>query len=118
MDKYVAERTEDGNHKGYIYSGYVNDVYAGFTRGYVRPDETIELQCGIIEKGFRNAKTVRVFKEMIKHIQKDFKNIVCRIDNQNNSAIRIILGNGFHIIGTTTVGDIVSVELIKTREVN
>ncbi len=118
MDKYVVEKTNDKYHKGYIYSGYIDGVYAGFTSGYIRSDETIELQYGVIEKEFRNAKTVRCFKEMIKHIQKDFENIICRIDNKNNSAIKIILSNGFHIIGTTIDKDIVSVELLKTREVN
>lgn len=103
-----------------MYSGHdkVNGTYAGFVSGYIRPDETIELQCGAIEKDFRNAKTIRCFSEIVRSIQKDFKNIVCKIDNKNNSAIRIVLGNGFHIIGTTTIGNIVSVELLKTREVN
>ena len=120
MDKYIIHRTDDDYHKGYIYSGYdkVDNIYAGFVTGYIRPNETIELQCGAIEKDFRNVKAVRCFREMIRAIQKDFKNIICKIDNKNNSAIKIVLSNGFHIIGTTTVKDIISVELLKAREVN
>jgi hypothetical protein len=116
VKKYLINRTDDNYHKGYIYSGYSVGELVGFVTGYIRPDETIELQRGMIEKNFREKKVVRCFKEMIDVIQKDFKNIVCYIDNKNNSAIRIVLGNGFHIIGTKIVKGITSVELLKTKE--
>jgi hypothetical protein len=117
--KYVIHRVDDSYHKGYIYSGYDNnDTHAGFVSGYIRPDNTIELQYGVIEKEFQGKKVARCFREMIDSIQKDFKNIICCIDNKNNSAIRIVLGNGFHVIGTKAIKGDTIVELLKTKEEN
>ena len=113
--KYRPERTEYPC-KAYKYSGYIDDVYAGYVIGFERHSDTFDIRRSELEPDFRGRKSVRAFSEMMKVIQGDYDNIVSRIDNRDNGEIKIVLSAGFHIIGTVVLNGEIYVELLKTKE--
>jgi hypothetical protein len=112
---YSVERYHT-EYEGVDYTGYINDVYAGRIQGYLRTEDTIDIHFSTLEEQFRGIKAVRAFNEIINVIQEDFKNIISRIDNKNNDALKIALSNGFHVIGTTVYDGNIAVELLRIRE--
>ena len=115
-DVYRVERTEDENFKGYVFTGYINDIPAGYSVGYERGSDSIDIQHSSLEKQFRGTKAVRAFGEIIKGIHEHYKIITCRIRNDLNGSIKIVLDTGFNIVGTNHDGNDIYVELIKIRE--
>ena len=114
--KYHVDRSDDPDCKGYIYLGYINDVYAGGIMCVERGKDGVDIQYSSLEKAFKGVLTVRAVREIIKVIQKDFKYIFSRIDNMNNISLRIALNEGFHVIGTVSHDNKTAVEILKVRE--
>lgn len=115
--RYTASRV-DKECRGYKYIGYIDTDYAGCIIGHAQSEDVFDIRQSELEPRFRGTKAVRAFSEIIKAIHVDFKYIVSRIDNKDNAEIKIVLSAGFHIIGTMSMGDEVSVELLKIREDN
>ncbi len=116
--KWLYPRLEvrDGYIPTYIYIGFWNEMYVGYMAGLVENVDIINIQYTQLVPEFRGTKIVRIIREMIKTIHQDFKNITIRDDSKNNDMIRVLLGAGFHVIGTRTDNNTVFVELLKTDE--
>ncbi len=99
------------------YAGYIDGEYAGHVYGYALNSKTFDIQGSALEPEFRGTKRVRALQQIIAAVLRDYRQCISRIDNKDNAEIKMVLSAGFHIIGTRTYKDTISVELIKTREV-
>lgn len=98
--------------KDCVYTGYINNVYAGGIIG-IEKDDTIDIEYSTLEQQFKGKSSPRAFRELIKGISKDYKKIRSRINANDNIAIRIALTEGFKIIGIITYKNNTVVELLK-----
>lgn len=100
----------------YIYLGFWEGLYAGYMAGSFEDIDTIDIQFSQLVPEFRGVKTVRMIREMIKAIHRDFKNITTRADTKKNDMIKILLSAGFHIVGTKAYNETSVVELLKINK--
>jgi len=107
---------ESGSIPSRTYYGYINQEYAGSIVGIPYNESRFEIIDSSLKPGFRGTKAVRAWKEITDAILKDYPVITTRLDNEDNDEIKIVLSAGFHIIGTKTYKDAVSVEILKIRE--
>lgn len=101
----------------YVYIGFLGERYVGSISAYLHNADSIYLQQagfnGEIGKNYRPI----LFKKVVTFVHKDYKNIICRIENTNIAALKIALNTGFLIIGIRYDG-VLYIELLKTKEVN
>ncbi len=109
---HVIREVGDG-YKEYKYTACVDDKCAGYIKGYAKTKDTIDMQDMMLLDEFKGNKAVRIMKETIKIIHKDFYRIVGRGRNDKNNGIRLMLGLGFNIIGTVLDGNNLYVELMR-----
>ena len=116
--KWLYPRLElkEGYIPTYIYIGFWNEMYVGYMSCSFENMDTINIQSTQLVPEFQGTKIVRIIREIIKTIHKDFHNITILVDNQNNDMIKILLSVGFHITGSVTEYDTVSVRLLRTDE--
>lgn len=97
-----------------VYLGFENGNYIGFLSGYLHNARTFLIQYAGLIREHRGYKTLVIFREAMKEIEKEYRYIMCLISNKNSSALRLTLKEGFliHGIRQDTLGDLY-VELIK-----
>ena len=100
----------------YVYIGFWNEMYVGYMACSFENIDTGNIQYSYLIPELRGVKTVRIVREILKTIHKDFKNIITRADTSKNDMIKLLLSAGFRIIGTKAEGDLMVVELLKTDE--
>lgn len=113
--RYLYPRLElkEGYIPTYIYIGFWDEMYVGYMAGSFENIDTINIQYSQLVPEFRGAKTVRIIREILETIHRDFKHITMSVDNTRNDMIKILLSAGFHVNGTS-MGNLV--ELLKTDE--
>jgi len=113
--KYKVTSTTN-EFTGMVYTGYIGGVYAGKISGYIREKGVFEIHSSSLEAEFRGATTVRAFKEITDAIMKDFHCVLAKIPNSRIDSLRMALGQGFKIIGTSTYCDVLAVDLMRREE--
>lgn len=121
FDKIFKEDTKQ--IPSYVYIGFLEEKYVGIISAYLHNIDTIYLQhAGFDEDIGKNYKPI-LFKEVVAFVHKDYKNIICRIENTNIPALKIALNTGFIIIGMRGDGMIENdifkgklyIELVKNK---
>jgi len=107
---------ESGALEAQTYFGYIGKKYAGCITGIPFNEHRFEILSSTLKEEFRGTKAVRAWKEITDAIFEDYPVITTRISNKDNAEIKIVLSAGFHIVGTKTYKDDISVEILKTRE--
>lgn len=93
-------KTENVWHSpAFVYVGVDNGEYIGFASGYLHNLNTFYIQyAGIIEE-HRGYMVINAFKELLKNINEEYQNVIFLIKNDNITAIKIALHEGFKIYG-------------------
>ncbi len=116
--KWLYPRLElkEGYIPTYIYIGFWNEMYVGYMSCSFENMDTINIQSTQLVPEFQGIKIVRIIREIIKTIHRDFYNITVMIDNQNNNMIKVFLNVGFFITGSVAEYDKIFIRLLKTDE--
>lgn len=83
----------------YIYVGFWDNDYVGFMAGTQFKADTIDIQRTFLNPKYRGSKIVRILREILRVIHKDYKVIHVRVNNDNNDMLKVLLSAGFHVIG-------------------
>lgn len=113
-ERYPDVEFKEGYMPTDVYLGFWEGAYVGYMAGSFENINTINIQYMQLMPEFLGKKVVRIIREIIKKIHKDFKYITMNADNTKNNMIRILLSAGFKIIGTKADEDITVVILLKT----
>ncbi len=101
----------------YVYIGFLGEKYVGLISAYLHNIDSVYLQYAGFDEGVGKNYRPVLFKEVVQFVHQDYKNIIFRIENSNIAALKVALNTGFKIIGIRIDGNIVFVELIKSKEV-
>ncbi len=115
--KSVFEESDPFQMPTIVYLGFEDGMYKGFISGYLHNAITLYMQYAGIIKNKRGYKTLGLFREALKEIDKEFLFIMVVIKNDNITALKIALNEGFIINGVRQdTGKNLYVELVRKRE--
>jgi len=91
--------------------------------GYIHDFDTIYIQYAGFNDEHKGYMVIPMFREVVEFVHKDYKNIVCRIENINTRAIKVAMNTGFIIVGIRNDGMIydgifsgkIYIELVKNK---
>ena len=90
-----------GHAPAFVYLCFYGTEYMGFISGYNHDIYTLYIQyAGYIDKWKGKASALRILKDALKELHKEYKFILTMIRNDNSPALRLTLAAGFEIIGT------------------
>ena len=97
--KQIFQKEDANQCPSFVYVVFENGEYIGFLSGYLHNLNTFYIQyAGTIEEQ-RGYKTISAFKEVLKRINTEYQNVIFLIKNDNITAIKIALHEGFKIYG-------------------
>lgn len=108
------EYTNTGNFPMYVYLGKDDGTFCGFLSGYTHNQNTWYLQrAGFTTDKQGRTSTLRMTREVIAILHKDWKYIMSVVANTDFPALKMLLKVGFKIIGTRVdTGGVLWVEMI------
>ena len=106
----------------YIYMGWHKKEYVGFMSAYLHNIDEVYLQYAGFNDKHKGHIAVGLFREVVEYVHRDYRVILCRIENTNISALKVAMNTGFLIIGIRCLNVIngirIFVELLKNKEDN
>jgi len=116
----IFEHVDIKQLPSYVYLVWYKAKYVGFMSAYLHNTDEVYLQYAGFNDEHKGFMAVGLFKEIIENVHKDYKGIICRIENTNISALKVAMNAGFIIMGIRCLSQSsqIFVELIKIKEDN
>lgn len=89
----------------YVYLGWYKGKYVGFMSAYIHDLDSVCIQYAGFNDGFKGYIAVKLFREVIAYVHKDYKCIQCSIRNTNVPALKVAMNTGFIITGMRIGGE-------------
>ncbi len=101
----IFKKKDDKQVPSYVYIGFQGEDFVGFVSAYIHNIDSLYISFAGFDDKIEKYSRPLLFREVVKYIHKEFKNIAFKVENINTAAIKVAMNCGF--IPITTENDMI-----------